>query len=75
MDRDADEQVVGQRAAARELRRASRRIDAGHEMLGQHLDVSAASASRNISETSPVTGTGRCIGNVDVICTESRMPR
>ena len=35
----------------------------------------AASASRNICDTSPVTGTGRCIGNVDVICTESRMPR
>ena len=35
----------------------------------------AASASRNIRDTSPVTGTGPCIGNVDVSCTESRMPR
>ena len=35
----------------------------------------SASPSRNICDTSPVTGTGRCMGNVDVISTESRMPR
>ena len=35
----------------------------------------AASPSRNICETSPVTGTGRCIGNADEISTASRMPR
>src|SRR3954451_11655429 len=35
----------------------------------------AASASRNICETSAVTGTGRSIGNAEVICTDSRMPR
>ena len=34
----------------------------------------AASPSRNICETSPVTGTGRCIGNVVAICTASRIP-
>lgn len=39
MDRDADEEVVGQRPAARELRRARRRIDARDAVLGQLLDV------------------------------------
>src|ERR1700753_1469782 len=33
-----------------------------------------ASASRNICETGPVTGTGRCIGKVVAICTASRIP-
>ena len=35
----------------------------------------SASPSRNICATSPVTGTGRCMGKVDVNSTESRMPR
>src|SRR5919197_1018002 len=41
---------------------------------GSSLTLRAASASRNICATSPVTGTGRAIGNVVAISTESRMP-
>ena len=37
---------------------------------GSSLMPRAASPSRNICETSPVTGTGRCIGKVVVICTD-----
>jgi hypothetical protein len=35
----------------------------------------AASPSRNICATSPVTGTGFCIGKTDEISTRSSMPR
>lgn len=35
----------------------------------------SASPSQNICETAAVTGTGRCIGKVVDICTESRISR
>src|SRR2546423_346191 len=38
VDRDPDEEVVGQGLAARELRGAGRRVDPGDESLGQFLD-------------------------------------
>jgi hypothetical protein len=69
-----DEQLVGHRLAARQLRRAGGRGDAGHQVLGELLDGRAARPSRNICETSPVAGTGRFIGNVVAICTASRLP-
>jgi len=79
MDRDADEQVVGKRA--RRSRAAPVRdagIDAGSRDARAALDVSGGLApQRNISDTvAGHGGHGRLLREiVDVICTESRMPR
>ena len=44
MDRDADEEVVAQRLAARESCRAGSRVDPGDEVLREFIDVARSKA-------------------------------